>query len=176
VADSARPVSVLLIDGFADEAEMYADYLRASGLVVYVSGEPDEAIELASDVVPSVIVTRLRQPGRMSGHDITRCLRDRDLTRDVSILMITTSIDPADRETAFHAGCDQVLVLPVLPDTLLAEIRRLARRIPRPPLAALTSRPIGRPPRPADQRRRRTQRRREGCRGGLGARTRRVHV
>jgi DNA-binding response OmpR family regulator len=63
----------------------------------------------------------------MSGHDITRCLRDGDVTRDVPILMITTSIDPADRETDLHAGCDQVLVLPVLPDRLLAEIRRLAR-------------------------------------------------
>jgi hypothetical protein len=51
VADSARPVSVLLIDGFADEAEMYADYLRASGVVAYVSSEPHEAIELTSYVV-----------------------------------------------------------------------------------------------------------------------------
>jgi CheY-like chemotaxis protein len=144
VTDSA--LSVLLIDGFADEAEMYADYLRASGLVAYVSSEPDEAIELARYIIPSVVVTRLRQPGRMSGHDIARCLRDEDVTRDVPILMITTSINPADRKTAFHAGCDQVLVLPVLPDAFLAEIRRLAQSdSTNPALAALRRRPVRRP-------------------------------
>jgi CheY-like chemotaxis protein len=61
----------------------------------------------------------------MSGTTFTSALRANAATRGLPILMITTSINTADRRAAVRAGCDRFIILPCLPDQLTQELQQL---------------------------------------------------
>lgn len=116
---------VLLLDVFEDEGEMYARYLRTVGFDVQVYRWPIHAFAAIAARAPDVIVTRLPQAGPVDGIEFTRRLRLREGTAGVPVVMITSSMLPADRDAALAAGSDAYLVLPMLPDQLEAAIRRV---------------------------------------------------
>ena len=124
-----QPLSVLLVDAFRDESEMYAEYLRSRGVVTNVCRHPQEALDWLRDRPrPDVVITRMRQQSPMTGTELARQLRDRADTRCVPILMITSSMNPAEWRAAADGGCDKVLLLPLTPDALEAELRELIVR------------------------------------------------
>lgn len=118
-------ISVLLIDAFPDEGEMYAEYLATCGCATEVCCDAHVAIEHATRNAPDIVVTRLRQSGPLTGIDIVARLKAHDATRHVPVVMITTSMSAADRDAALQAGCDGYMLLPTLPDDLFAELRRV---------------------------------------------------
>lgn len=134
MAAPSTATSVLLIDAFGDEGEMYAEYLCACGFTTRICRDPQEAIDQATEAAPDVVVTRFRQQGALTGIDVARHLKAHEATRNVPIVMITASMDPAHRDAAFQAGCDGYLLLPTLPDALATELRRVLslRRVTRP--------------------------------------------
>ena len=118
--------SVLVLDPLADERDMYTIYLREIGFDVRPHADAREAWEAVTAEPPDVVVLQLRQPQRgLSAVDFVRNVKRTRGTADVPVVMITTSILPDDREAAIDAECDLYLLLPVLPDDLASEIRRL---------------------------------------------------
>jgi response regulator RpfG family c-di-GMP phosphodiesterase len=118
---------VLLIDPFLDESEMYAEYLRSAGFDVVVPPNPAVGLQLADQDPPDAVVTRLRQgDAALDGMEVLRRLKRNRTTRHVPVVIITTSINRSDAQAA--AGrCDAYLLLPVMPDELAAQIRRVCR-------------------------------------------------
>jgi CheY-like chemotaxis protein len=116
---------VLLVDPFQDEREMYADYMRTCGYTVEICREAGRAVELAEHLAASAIVTRIRQPGRPDGIELTRSVRANRATSHLPVVIITTHIDPRVRADAVEAGCNSFLMLPCLPEELVEELRRL---------------------------------------------------
>ena len=107
--------SLLMIDAFDDEREMYAEYLRLNGFDVRAYGDVAQAVGAALDWQPDVVVTRLRQYGNPAGGiDVTRRLKHAAPTRHVPVVMITTSILDSDRVAAGDAHCDAYLLLELL--------------------------------------------------------------
>ena len=119
---------VLLVDGFPDEAALYSEYLSHYGLQVQVCDRPDVAFSHAMANPPDVIVVRIRQAaGHMDGIELTGRLRHAAHTRDVPIVLLTTSVLTGDHDSAQDAGCSALMLLPVTPDGLLDELRSLIR-------------------------------------------------
>jgi CheY-like chemotaxis protein len=117
---------VLLLDPFVDEGEMYSEYLRSEGFEVQLYRAASAGLQAAADSRPDIVVTRLRQERReMDGVEITRLLKRNESTRHMPIVIITTSILASDAAAADEAACDAYLVLPVSPDALARELRRL---------------------------------------------------
>jgi CheY-like chemotaxis protein len=121
--------SVLVLNPYSDEREMYSSYLQASGFEVRAHEHADEALRAIAAAPPDVLILRLRQsrPG-MSGIDVVRRVKGTVRTRSVAVVMISASMQPDDRAAAAAAQCDRYLLLPVLPDELAREIDRLLRR------------------------------------------------
>lgn len=117
--------SVLLVDPFTDEREMYMYCLCAAGFEVRPFSDSHLAWRAALHLAPDVIVARLRQLQRPDGIELTRRFRKRNATDRIPIVIITTSIRREDRRAARRAGCDSYLLLPCLPDVLVAEVERL---------------------------------------------------
>jgi CheY-like chemotaxis protein len=109
---------------FDDERAIYDTYLRAAGYDVVLADGPDHALRLASTA--SVIVTRILQPGRsMDGIELLRRVKQDPTSSHVPVIVITSLMQAEFRIEATAAGCDGYLLLPVIPDVLLAEIRRV---------------------------------------------------
>jgi CheY-like chemotaxis protein len=59
----------------------------------------------------------------MDGIELTARLRRTARTCEVPVVLLTTSIFPAEQESARRAGCNSVMLLPVSPDELLDQVR-----------------------------------------------------
>ena len=114
--------SVLLVDALADERDLFAKSLRAAGFHVRACGDLQVAFETALETPPHVLVVRVRALllGRGSRRLISYLKAD-ERTRHIRSIMLTTDAYAGD-DAELISGCDRVLLLPVLPDMLIATI------------------------------------------------------
>ncbi len=125
VAAPAAPLVLLAEDNeAASGAER--DYLEAHGLRVILARHGGEAVELALEHRPAVILMDVQMPG-MDGLEATRRLRARPELADVPIVAVTALAMPGDRERCLEAGADQYLTKPVALARLLETVRALLR-------------------------------------------------
>jgi two-component system cell cycle response regulator DivK len=120
----ARKPLVLVVDDFADNREMYSEYLAFSGYEVIEARNGKEAIDAAQDRLPDIIIMDLSLPV-MDGWEATRRLKASDRTRDIPVVALTGHALAGHSKGAKEAGCDSFLAKPCLPDQLVAEIRRM---------------------------------------------------
>ena len=117
---------VLIVDDDRDTREMYSESLKADGFDILAASSGEEALRLASDRAPTVVVTDLRLRGRIDGLELARRLRADKRTSKARIILLTGASLGAERQHAEAAGCDRFIEKPCLPDALASEIRRLA--------------------------------------------------
>ena len=121
---SRRKPIVLVVDDFADNREMYSEYLSFSGYEVIEAKNGVEAIEAAQARMPDIIIMDLSLPV-MDGWEATRRLKADDQTRRIPIVALTGHALAGHSKGAKEAGCDSFLAKPCLPDQLVTEIRRM---------------------------------------------------
>ncbi|QEH35768.1 Autoinducer 2 sensor kinase/phosphatase LuxQ [Aquisphaera giovannonii] len=117
VADGDHgPRRVLIADDSRDGAESLAMMLRLLGDEVRTARDGIEAVELAGEFRPEVILMDVGMP-RLNGLDATRRIREQDWGRGIAIIALTGWGQDGDRDRSREAGCDGHLVKPVdLPD------------------------------------------------------------
>ena len=116
----------MIVDDDRDTREMYKESLRSMGFQPATASSGEEALRIASQAPPAVLVTDLRFKGKMDGVELARRLRDDERTKGVRIIMLTGATFGNERERAEACGCDRLLLKPCLPEELASEIRRLA--------------------------------------------------
>ena len=121
---------ILLVDDFADAREMYATYLEFEGFDVVVASTAVEAIKLAVEGTPDLILMDAGLPG-MTGWDAIVELKADDRTRNIPVLMLTGHVLKESQERATQAGADGFIPKPCLPDELSREIRHALKARPR---------------------------------------------
>ena len=121
---SRRKPIVLVVDDFADNREMYSEYLAFSGYEVIEARNGKEALDAANDRLPDIIIMDLSLPV-MDGWEATRRLKANEQTRRIPVVALTGHALAGHSKGAKEAGCDSFLAKPCLPDQLVAEIRRM---------------------------------------------------
>jgi len=124
VSESPRKPLVLVVDDFADNREMYSEYLSFSGYDVIEARNGKEAVDAAQARLPDIIIMDLSLPV-MDGWEATRRLKADDRTRRIPVVALTGHALAGHSKGAKDAGCDSFLAKPCLPDQLVAEIRRM---------------------------------------------------
>ncbi len=116
---------VLVVDDNRDGAESLAMMLRLLGDEVRTAHDGVEAVEVAEQFRPQVILMDVGMP-RVNGLDATRRIRAQEWGRGITIIALTGWGQDGDRARTREAGCDGHLVKPVnLPELekVLAEAR-----------------------------------------------------
>ncbi|MGH7312223.1 MAG: response regulator [Candidatus Rokuibacteriota bacterium] len=114
---------VLLVDDVEDNRDMYAEFLRYSGLEVDVAGDGEAALQHVRRGRPDVIVMDLAMPV-MHGWEACRRLKADPSTHAIPVIVLTARVlKGADIEMP-PVECEGYLTKPCLPQDLLAEIRR----------------------------------------------------
>ena len=121
---SVKKALVLVVDDFADNREMYSEYLTFSGYDVIEATNGKEAIDAAQARLPDIIIMDLSLPV-MDGWEATRRLKADDRTRKIPVVALTGHALAGHSKGARDAGCDSFLAKPCLPDQLVAEIKRM---------------------------------------------------
>jgi two-component system phosphate regulon response regulator PhoB len=107
--------------------------LDKEGYQVAVAGDGEEALTMASERAPDLVILDWMLP-KVSGIEVCRRLRGRAETRNVPIIMLTARGEESDRIRGLDTGADDYVVKPFSMVELTARVRAVLRRI-RPGLA-----------------------------------------
>ena len=117
---------ILVVDDDAKIVELVKLYLNRDGYVVITATEGNEALRLARESRPDLIVLDIMLPG-MNGLEICRALRNES---SVPIILLTAKTTEADRITGLDLGADDYVTKPFSPKELAARVRAVFRRSP----------------------------------------------
>ena len=114
---------VLLVDSNRDGLDLYSTALALEGIDTATASTVGEALDRVAADQPRVLVTELRLPGT-GGMGLIRQLRTH-VPRSKLFIVALTSNEHLDSAGAREAGCDVVLRVPCLPETLVGAVRCL---------------------------------------------------
>jgi two-component system alkaline phosphatase synthesis response regulator PhoP len=117
---------ILVVDDETKTVELVRLYLNRDGYRVITAYDGLEAMRLARESHPDLIVLDLMLPG-ISGLEICRTLRAES---DVPIIMLTAMATDQDRLNGLNLGADDYVTKPFSPRELAARVRAVLRRLP----------------------------------------------
>jgi CheY-like chemotaxis protein len=120
---------VLVVDDFDDARELYCACLEQAGYRTAEARNGQEAIERAIELQPAVVLLDLAMPV-MDGVEAARRLKAHDRTRDARLIALTGYAVARYAQAAREAGCERVLVKPVLPSDLVLTVEEVLRQVP----------------------------------------------
>jgi PAS domain S-box-containing protein len=113
----AKPLQVgkqriLVVDDNKDSGDTLALVLKAKGHEVRTARDGLQAIEIAPEFLPQVILMDIGMPN-LNGYETTRRIREMDCGRDAKIVALTGWSQAEDLAQSKEAGCTAHLVKPV---------------------------------------------------------------
>jgi two-component system, cell cycle response regulator len=117
---------ILIVDDVAANTRLLEAKLSAEYYQVASARDGFEALRMAHDWQPDLILLDVMMPG-MDGFDCCRRLKDEPTTLHIPVVMVTALGEPAERLNGLEAGADDFLTKPVEYETLMARVRSMVR-------------------------------------------------
>jgi DNA-binding response OmpR family regulator len=119
---------VLVVEDENDIAGLVKHTLERGGdTIVEIAASGDQALKLASEQTPDLIILDLNLPV-LGGLEVCRLLRTRPTTSKTPIIMLTARTTESDRVVGLDAGADDYITKPFSPRELAARVRAVMRR------------------------------------------------
>ena len=115
---------ILVVDDEPNIREVVGLYLRQEGYAVVSAADGEEALRLYERERPDLVVLDLIMPG-LDGVEVCRRIQ---AERRVSLIMLTSRGEEADRALGLAAGADDYVVKPFRPRALMARVSALLRK------------------------------------------------
>ena len=115
---------ILLVEDEASIAEPFAKLLRREGFDAIVAGTAADALRLARDLEPDLVLLDLALPDG-DGRDVCRTIRSESST---PVIMVTARGTETDRIVGLELGADDYVVKPFSGPEVIARIRAVLRR------------------------------------------------
>lgn len=125
---SKHDETVLLVDDEQDILEFLSYNLRKEGFRVFTANNGNDAIKLAKEVRPEVILLDVMMP-QMDGIELCQILRQDLLLENSIITFLTSRSEDYSQIAGFEAGADDYITKPIRPRLLISKIEALLRRI-----------------------------------------------
>jgi DNA-binding response OmpR family regulator len=124
---------ILVVDDESEIVRVVRSYLEKAGYQVAIAGNGHDALFVARDLKPDLVVLDLQMP-EMDGLEFTR--RVRATQPEVAIIMLTARVEEVDRILGLELGADDYMTKPFSPRELVARVRAVLRRFQSPQLIA----------------------------------------
>ena len=122
-----QKLRILCIDAERPILDLLTFHLEALGYDVSVTGSGNEAVALATKLMPALIILDLNLPDT-SGLDICRIIRANPNTHKIPIIILTQTASEVDMVLAFELGADDYVLKPFGTRELLARVKAVLRR------------------------------------------------
>lgn len=118
---------VLLVDDEPDIVEFLSYNLKTEGFSVFIAHNGNEALKVAREKKPHLIVLDVMMPG-MDGIETCTEIRKMPRLKKTLILFLTARGEDYSQIAGFDAGADDYITKPVKPRVLISRINALLRR------------------------------------------------
>lgn len=119
------PISILVIDDYADNRELLRIMLEANGYEVREAADGREGVRMAREEIPDLILVDLSMP-ELDGWGVLRELRSEEQTRGIPCVSVSASAD-GGRLQSSGQGFDAYLTKPFQHKHLIETVERLLR-------------------------------------------------
>jgi GAF domain-containing protein/DNA-binding response OmpR family regulator/sensor histidine kinase YesM len=126
IVDDAQLNHVLVVDDDRHIVSWLKEALTNSGFIVQGAYNGHEALALAREDSPDLILLDLKMPD-MDGYEVIRNLRREQITRNIPVIVITGTPfdDDYDHVKILGMGVEHMLTKPFSVETLVEEIKRV---------------------------------------------------
>ena len=111
-----------MVDDDKDILDLLEYNLKKEGYVVKTLDDSREAVKLAIDFHPNLILLDIMMPF-IDGIEVCRQIREQDGFHDIAVLFLTARIEEYTEVAAFDAGGDDYITKPIRPRALLMRIK-----------------------------------------------------
>lgn len=118
---------VLLVEDEPAQREILRYNLVSEGYEVTLAENGDDALLLAEEVEPALVLLDWMLPG-VSGIEVLRRMKARRQTAEIPVIMLSARSEELDRVRGLETGADDYMVKPYSVSELMARIRTQLRR------------------------------------------------
>jgi len=116
---------ILVVDDRAEVRDLLERTLARGSYQIFSAGNGQEAVALARDEAPDLIVMDIMMPGDLNGTEATRILKSDPQTRVSKVMILTGKEGAQVVQDATNAGADVFVAKPFSPLELLQKIDEL---------------------------------------------------
>jgi CheY-like chemotaxis protein len=114
---------ILLVDD-AKTSIMMEQMILSRGTYEFLTAQDGlEAVDMAVRELPDLILMDIMMP-KMDGLEACRQLKERDETKEIPIIMVTTRGEAESVEKGFKSGCCDYVAKPINSNELLSKVRK----------------------------------------------------
>jgi len=118
---------ILIVDDEADILEIVGYNLRKEGFEVLTAENGKQAIEIAIEEKPSLIILDVMMP-EMDGMETCYQMRNIPALKDTLITFLSARGEDYSQIAGFDAGADDYITKPVKPRVLVSKVKAILRR------------------------------------------------
>lgn len=118
--------TVLIVEDNELNMKLFSDLLEAHGFATLKTANGIEAIDLARQHQPNLILMDIQLP-EVSGLEVTKWLKEDEALRDIPVVAVTAFAMKGDEERIREGGCEAYLSKPISVSKFLETVRNYAR-------------------------------------------------
>lgn len=119
---------ILVAEDERDIRELIAFTLQFAGFEVALATNGAEAVEMASEVGPDLILMDVRMP-RMTGYQACEVLKQKAETRDTPVIFLSAKGQEAEIQEGLGVGAMDYILKPFAPDELTEQVTQVLREL-----------------------------------------------
>jgi len=115
---------ILIVEDISMNRRLIRDILTYYGYEVIEAENGEEAVRIAREQNPDLIIMDLQMPV-MNGYDAIKILKSDPVTKDIKVIAVTSFAMAGDREKVLAAGFDDYISKPLNTRELPELVKRL---------------------------------------------------
>ncbi len=115
---------ILIAEDERDIRDLVSFTLRFAGYEVVAASNGEEAVQLALQEIPDLILMDVRMP-RMTGYEACQRIKSEATVKHIPVVFLSAKGQEAEIQSGLAAGADEYLLKPFAPDQLTERVRSL---------------------------------------------------
>ncbi len=115
---------ILVAEDERDIRDLVAFTLRFAGYEVFTAANGEEAVQMAPNVSPDLVLMDVRMP-RMTGYEACKIMKLNPDLRDIPVVFLSAKGQESEIQQGLDVGAEEYLLKPFAPDQLTSHVKSI---------------------------------------------------